>query len=80
MAWRLWQGAARHHASSRLAPVEVPLLDTLIQLIQRDQRAGVVPADVDAEIAARFVVSIVDRIGRDGTREDPAFPVQDLQE
>jgi len=58
----------------------VPLLDTLIQLIQRDQRAGVVPADVDAEIAARFVVSIVDRIGRDGTREDPAFPVQDLQE
>ncbi|MGA2908762.1 MAG: TetR/AcrR family transcriptional regulator [Terracidiphilus sp.] len=57
-----------------------PLLDTLIRLIRRDQRAGVVPADVNAEIAARFVVSIFDRIERDGTREDPTFPLQDLQE
>lgn len=58
----------------------IPLLDTLIQLIRRDQRGGVVRADINAEIAARFVVSILDRLGRDGTREDPAFPVQDLQE
>jgi len=57
-----------------------PLLDTLIQLIRRDQRAGIVATDVDAAITARFIVSIFDRIARDGTREDPAFPVQDLQE
>lgn len=57
-----------------------PLLDTLIQLIRRDQRAGIVATDVDAAITARFIVSIFDRIARDGTREDPAFPVQNLQE
>jgi AcrR family transcriptional regulator len=57
-----------------------PLLDTLIQLIRRDQCAGIVPTDVDAAITARFIVSILDRIGRDETREDPAFQVQDLQE
>ncbi len=57
-----------------------PLLDTLIQLIRRDQCAGIVPTDVDAAITARFIVSILDRIARDETREDPAFPVQDLQE
>ena len=56
------------------------LLDTLIQLIRRDQRAGIVATDVDAAITARFIVSILDRIGRDGTRKDPAFPLQDLQE
>jgi hypothetical protein len=58
----------------------IPLLDTLIQLIRRDQRGGVVPTEIDAEIAARFIVSIVDRIGRDGTQANPVFPVQNLQE
>ncbi|MGB8030132.1 MAG: TetR/AcrR family transcriptional regulator [Terracidiphilus sp.] len=57
-----------------------PLLDTLTQLIRRDQCAGIVPTDVDAAITARFIVNILDRIWRDGTREDPAFPVQELQE
>ena len=62
------------------ATFRTPLLDTLIQLIRRDQRAGIVATDVDAAITARFIVSIFDLIARDGTREDPAFPVQNLQE